>query len=648
MLERKKINELRIDLAETRQFKKFVSEITEEELKKNLESQVKIMKNWIKATKNRDKAQLFASMQPIGTVLPEYKKLESCYILYNLKSNVRPAINQIVLIYDEKYDDILSGIIQNLKPLKKSGQEGIIIVIDLLFVHKDVKLRKRKHITQLVSNQCLVFNTTPEQLIKIYGMPDQGIKLGICSYNGDIIETKVGGPLFYLLKPELLKTHLMIGGVTGQGKTIFLKNLIYELAVNSTSDYFGPERVKKKVISNNALIFDLQGDLVQILEPMMNDLIDDQYKEQYKDLKMDEFIGLKQKITNSDILFLKPFYVGAHGFLEMFPWINFGLCSANIKTAEELISLIPGLTKKGRQIIIQLYSMFIVALGKRIFNFNEFFEFVIEGVQQDIKGRKNYKWAINGTNTFETTTTAADAMIRQLKVFKTLNVFDNEPEIDINILLNKSLVFIYFPDCQGYTQVRSIMLLDILTRMYYAKRHNADQAIKNNLIVIDEAHELLPRKKKSSDLSDDFFRFIEKRFTRIAKEGRKYGMSLVISTQILSELNNEVKYNAQSRIYFKLSEKDIKDLNLDNNTINLIDALKKGYAVVYSRDNLEIGRAIEIKVLPPVFLHCDPRVADKYFESTIKEIKAERIRLRSNSKKKKGNETKNFFLFSTY
>ncbi|MCP4761341.1 MAG: ATP-binding protein [archaeon] len=307
------------------------------------------------------------------------------------------------------------------------------------------------------------------------------------------------------------------------------------------------------------------------------------------------------------------------------------------------------------------------------FNFEEFFEFVVNGVHKNEKGRKSYRWKIekkvkntsiiqeehNTTSekyfeekfevvdSVEATATTADAMIRQLKVFKTLEVFDKVPEIKAEDILKKRLVFIYFPDCSGYTQVRSIMLLDILTKVYYAKRNNVDQAIKNNLMVIDEAHELLPKKRKSSDLSDDFFNFIEKRFTRIAKEGRKYGISLVIASQILSELNDEVKYNAQTRIFFKLSERDMKDLDLDKETIRLINGLRKGYAVVYSRDNLEIGRATEVKVLPPVFLHCDPRVADKHFESEVAQIKKERIKFEKNNKDSK-NKKKNFYFYPTY
>jgi len=66
---------------------------------------------------------------------------------------------------------------------------------------------------------------------------------------------------------------------------------------------------------------------------------------------------------------------------------------------------------------------------------------------------------------------------------------------------------------------------------------------------------------------------------------------------------------------------------LDKDTKYLVDCLKKGYAVVYSRDNLDVSRATEVKVMPPVFLHCDPREADKYFEAAVEEIKAERKKL---------------------
>lgn len=626
MSDKKLINEMLLDLSTSKQIRNSVADLSEEDLMSGLEVQTEILNTWIKASKNMVNAQLFSKRTPIGTVISQNKRINSCYALKNSESEIRPALNQIILIYDEKFDEIISGVIENFKPLKSGSNETIIMVIDLLFIHQNAKLIKRKRVTQLISDECLVFDTTPEEVEKIFGIPDTGVKLGICSNNGDIIETKLGGPLYYLLKPELLKTHLMIGGVTGQSKTIFLKNMLYDLAVHDFN------------VSTNMTIFDLQGDLVQILEPMREELLDKNLKEIYKDGGISEFSGLKEKIINDDILFLKPFYIEPHGFLEMFPWINFGLSSIHITNSEDLTSIIPGLTKKGTQTLVQIFTLF---MSERLennvhFNFDEFFEFVNNGIQVDDKGKRSYLWGLQGQkDSIEATASVGDAMIRQLKVFKTLRVFDQVPEIDVGTLLNKRLVFIYFPDSPGYTQVRSVMLLDLLTRIYYAKRLNIDQAIKNNLIVIDEAHELLPKKQRGSDLSDDFFKFIEKRFTRIAKEGRKYGISLVISTQILSELNDEVKFNAQTRIFFKLSEKDLDSLNLDKDSIKLIDNLKKGYAVIYSRDNLEIGRSIEVKILPPVFLHCDPRTADKYFQSTVEEIIKERKKYEASIASKK-------------
>jgi DNA helicase HerA-like ATPase len=624
MVDNKLVQEMIADLSNTRQNRNAIIDLNEDELTAGLENQVQTLKKWIQTSGSQSKAQLFAKRTPIGTIITHNKRLDSCYVLQASKSENRPAMNQFVLIYDQKYDDIVSGIVENFKPFKtsKKGEEGLIIVIDLLFSHNDVTLRKRKHISQLISDDCLVFNVTPDEIQKIYGIPETGVNLGICSHNGDIINTKVGGPLYYLLKPELLKTHMMIGGVTGQGKTIFLKNMIYDLAVHDFE------------VSNNMVVFDLQGDLVQMLEPMPEKMIGKDFKELYKDLDIKEFTGLKQKITNDDSLFLKPFYVKVHGFLEMFPWTDFGLNSANIETGEELVSLLPNLTKQGSQTIIQLYSMFMLE-RETLFKFEEFYQFVINGVSVNERGIKNYRWSKKDeSDSIEAPRSVADAVIRQLKVLQSLQVFDKVPEMNVDTLLNKRLVFIYFPDYQGYTQVRSIMLLDLLSRIYYMKRENIDKAIKNNLIVIDEAHELLPKRRKDSDLSDEFFKFIEKRFTRVAKEGRKYGMSLIITSQILSELNDEVKSNAQTRVFFKLSEKDLKDLDLDKDTKYLVDGLKKGYAVVYSRDNLDVSRATEIKVMPPVFLHCDPREADKYFESAVEEIKQERKKLETKKSSK--------------
>ncbi|MHA1684082.1 MAG: ATP-binding protein [Promethearchaeota archaeon] len=583
-------------------------EITMNDLRALMLDQLRKLKKWMMAEKKDAKRKLFINREPLGTVTAPILNIGSCNALKNGENKERPRIHQIVLVYDNYHDEIYSGIIRSLKviPKKKSElKEGeppteFIFGIQMLSKH-EANLSIRQHIDTIISEDSFVFTATPGEIKHIYGIPVDGLILGVCSHNGDMITTDEG-KLYYKLDTELLKTHLYIGGLTGQGKTILLKNIIYQLAT------------REKGPSINSIVFDLQGDLVQVMEAMRAELIPDKFKHLYEELEL-KFQGVGGLFDAGDVLFLKPFYVKAKGFLKKFPWRNFGFRSYRVKTGEELANFLPGLTSKGRATLVALYSLFMERLQS--FHFETFYQWLLKSREETKKG---YKWTLPGTNEYiEAAGATGDAMIREISKFRTLNVFDTVEEIDTLDMLEKKLVFIYFPNIEGYSVLRSIFLMTILKDIYEKKVTDYDEieASTNNLIVIDEAHELLPSRSRISHLSSEFYTFIEKEFHKIAKEGRKYGISLVVATQLVSELNEVVEQNAQTKIFFELSPRDVKIIKPDKDVKSFLGTLKRGQAIVYSRDNLEISKATEIRVIPPVFLHCEPGKAYHHFKEEI-------------------------------
>ncbi|MHA1698600.1 MAG: AAA family ATPase, partial [Promethearchaeota archaeon] len=353
-----------------------------------------------------------------------------------------------------------------------------------------------------------------------------------------------------------------------------------------------------------------------------------------------------------------------------------------------------------------LFSLFMERV--ETFHFEIFYQWVLNNRTKTKKG--NYQWYVPDSNEYiEAAISTGDAMIRELMKLRKLGIFDVVEEINMEEALEKKVVFIYFPDVEGFTLMRSIFLISILREIYKKKvienmdfdiestqdvdvhnpakikddprackkewtndvsdaaENNVDPDVDtlkepsekkandshhypenmdvkpkpevakdnsskpkkkmqmiNNLIIIDEAHELLPSRGKISNLSKEFFQFIEKEFYRIAKEGRKYGISLLVATQLVSELNEVVEQNAQTKIFFKLSPKDVKNIKPDKEVINYLDDLKRGQAVVYSMDNLKISKATEIRIIPPVFLHCEPLKAKMFFQDEIERVIKER------------------------
>ncbi|MHA1869456.1 MAG: ATP-binding protein, partial [Promethearchaeota archaeon] len=704
-------------LKQLKQFIQLDQDDVDKESETELSIQIDKLKRWLELNENLDADNLFKNRVPLGMIIPSMSKIDFCVGIKNENNPERPLINTIVLIYDEKYNEIYSGIITSIKSVKnpkisaigrninvntkgnrvkgannsasssskkKSAKKGpakntnnainvnnadnkganlstssniggtsILFSIQLYFKH-DVNFKNYYRVTSIMSDMSYVFTANADEIKKIYGLPEEGVNLGVCTQNGELIETSQGF-LYYYLDPELLKTHLCIGGLTGRGKTIFLKNLIFDV----TKKEFTP-RV-------HSIIFDLQGDLVQLMKKMPNNLIPKKYRNLYEKFNL-EPQGLEDILINEEILFLKPFYIRAEGFLKIFPWKNFGLRSYRITTGEELVSLMPLLTDLAKATLISLFNFFMNNVTH--FHFETFYQWVLNN--KKIERKTKYVWYMPETNeTVSANISTGDSMLRALEQLRSLHIFDVYDEIDIKNMLKKKIVFIYFPRAKGYTLVRSMFLLQILKLIYEYKVHRRsglfytyktgdkkDQSknvsisrtkpipekeldkIKNNslskskdqrnnmgikddknndngslgltydegnengvdlikkvnsriinhLIVIDEAHELLPARSKNSQLSSSFFNYIEKEFKNIAKEGRKYGIWLVISTQLLSELNNVVVVNAQTKVLFEISGDDEKKINSDRMLRDILKDLKQGEAVVYNRDNLKLSK----------------------------------------------------------
>ncbi|MBN2150710.1 MAG: AAA family ATPase [Candidatus Lokiarchaeota archaeon] len=612
----------------------------------------------------KSNAGRFYLREPLGKVIVPIPQPDFCYAGGD-PNDRKPEQNQVVLVFDCPADVVYSGVVisQELKLKKGTAQKGqpnaatLLFGIQLLARH-GMDLKESCPVTQIISEESLVFPATVGEIQEIYGIPKEGLNLGLLSQAGVPMQLN-DRSIFYRLNPELLKTHTYIGGVPGQGKTVLLKNVIYDLVTRS--DELGSHV--------HAIVFDSQGDLVQVMKPWRESgmlRLADQSKKIKDDLGLKDR-GLEAAIKPDDVLFLKPFYVTPTGFQQLFDWKDFGFRSYRIQTGEQLASFMPLLTAKGHELLLSLFKLFSSCVS--FFNFEAFCQWFDNNRITEKKG-KNIKWFVpNSVETVEGNPGIADAISQRLKALRSLGVFDTVEEIDTELMLNKKLVFILFPRMGGYETLRSIFLMEILKRIYQKKvvegytvlaapapSHSSDEqepgavkptvggaaagqpppvpmppsqqgqgqvatadedSVVNNLIVIDEAHELLPAKPRLSGLSKDFSKYIEQEFDIIAKEGRKHAISLLVATQQITDLNTVVEQNAQTRILFKLAKKDMVSMKLDALSQSLLANLTPGVAVVFSATNLRNRSSAEMRVVPPVFLHCDPAVAKSLYSEAI-------------------------------
>lgn len=173
------------------------------------------------------------------------------------------------------------------------------------------------------------------------------------------------------------------------------------------------------------------------------------------------------------------------------------------------------------------------------------------------------------------------------KVF-TKTMFKNkesffEETIDNNNVLNIDVSSMDDSMAEVLVRVLSKIILD------YQKNHD-QKADKPISLIIEEAHRYI----KDTHISQGMYEFDI--FQRIAKEGRKYGMLMILSTQRPSDLSKSVVSQCSNFIVHRIQNPD--DLNyisrmvpyIDKDTIDRLTYLQIGNALVF-------GSAIRIPML---------------------------------------------------
>lgn len=173
------------------------------------------------------------------------------------------------------------------------------------------------------------------------------------------------------------------------------------------------------------------------------------------------------------------------------------------------------------------------------------------------------------------------------KIF-TKTKFENKETFFENLLDNSNIVNI---DISGMDDSMAEVLIRVLSKIIldYQKKHSqkADKPIN---LFIEEAHRYI----KDNPLSQGSYEFDV--FQRIAKEGRKYGLLMCVSTQRPSDLSKTVVSQCSNFIVHRIQNPD--DLSyisrmvpyIDRDTIDRLTYLQTGNALVF-------GSAIRIPML---------------------------------------------------
>ena len=207
-------------------------------LKISLDDMVKRFEKSQKKMEKSPYANRFKNRKAIGTLelSSRLQKKGTVHILVDLSNpdlekDFKIGYDDVLLLYDSKYDRLVSARVDNVIDKKDLIENNcLILVMDLMFSH-GANLYERAPFNY-ISPKTVAYIPTDEEISEIFHIKDIGdnIDIGLIADNSFNFFKVNGIPQYHHYPLKAIKRHMAIIGQTGVGKTIFLKNLIFELA----------------------------------------------------------------------------------------------------------------------------------------------------------------------------------------------------------------------------------------------------------------------------------------------------------------------------------------------------------------------------------------------------------------------------------
>lgn len=164
-----------------------------------------------------------------------------------------------------------------------------------------------------------------------------------------------------------------------------------------------------------------------------------------------------------------------------------------------------------------------------------------------------------------------------LKVLK-----NSEGEFENDLFEDKNICIIQIGSVNK--EIKEVIPSLISNMIYDIKVENKGNLEVDSIIniVIDEAHNLLATNKEQSELYGNSLKVFEK----IIKEGRKFGVFLMIASQRPSDISNTITSQLQNYFIHKLvNPNDIEKIRktvayMDENSLNMVTVLGAGECII--------------------------------------------------------------------
>lgn len=141
--------------------------------------------------------------------------------------------------------------------------------------------------------------------------------------------------------------------------------------------------------------------------------------------------------------------------------------------------------------------------------------------------------------------------------------------------------------------------------------------ISNTYVFFDEAHQIIPRTENSFG-SPGVFERLRSNFEKLAREGRKFRINLILSTQNPKDLHEIVPEQCPTRIVMKINPKNAKYAYLDDGLEYIANSFGQGQFWIQSPFN-GTPDWVRVHSIAPPLPHEPMESFRKHLDTKVKE-----------------------------
>ncbi|WP_419700066.1 ATP-binding protein [Mucilaginibacter sp. NFX135] len=442
-------------------------------------------------------------------------------------------------------------------------------------------------------------NDPSPTLKDILRVKDEGLNLGMIGFGNKPYGWNTGDFIEYKWDIDKLDNkHIFIVGESGSGKTVFLKNLAYE--------------IRKHDAKNKIIMTDVQGDISQLLFwDFVNHIPTSGWQ---PSIKEDDYKAAK----------------GVFGkFRLIVPWTK------DPYAETEVISIVELARKRSvdvRRISLRFQDLDSPKDAEYLFRTSsDQAVLLIEDLAEGLKSSgepaslSRLQTAIsrlltrnttpqitiptNGVSYYRSTFEASRRALRGLEEY-----FDMDPDglqSDQNPLDDFDFDGTTILYLDHLNQDERLMWEMQLVSWLYRKK----KAMQNTYVFFDEAHQIIPANKSGgSSSSAEVFARLRSNFERLAREGRKFRLNLVLSTQNPQDLHPIVPEQCPTRVVMKINPKNAQYAFLDKELAHVANSFSQGQFWIQSPFNGTPDWVRVHSIAPPV-----PHASMEIFRASITE-----------------------------